>query len=591
MRFLRLQHQSTEILIRESCSEEIIEEREYKLGPRKFRRIKMDEIKKRLSSTRRKLSAVGRIRLLVGLAVALFFVWLISPALHGLVMALYINWPFFLVTLGGGLLAVYLWNIGDKDPAKLVALIAAVAAVAYIFTAAPLRDLKYLDSLEANEIEEMPDTTGVRYLPYEVAARFGQNTQDDSTLVLGDFEPLDNDEGEIDWVAPREPNGAWNSLVNNQDGVMIIKSDGSAELVNQEFKRGEGMALHRNVRWKLKRERFFVNHTNQYYVLHNGELLGLVPYISYKFSFPVMVPQWGGVMVVHPGGDIEDLSPEEAINDGRFEGERLYPEQLARKVGDVWKYRNGYWNTWFAHEDEAIIPEIGGTDEVNRSGGKAAKSSGGSSANQVFTNQMPFLIPTEEGPQWFLAAEPYGSSFSLYRAIYVNAHNGEVTYFRPDTGSALIGVNKALDYARATFPNYQWGRNAILLEPRPIIKDETLYWMATITNADTAGVNKTVMVNSAEQGEVTVLESYEDVIAFVEGEDTGRTVEVEGDGPSGASGEPSETPENETPEEQSAQPAQPAASQSSSDVSNMSEEELIRVIREAANELESRKEE
>jgi hypothetical protein len=111
--------------------------------------------------------------------------------------------------------------------------------------------------------------------------------------------------------------------------------------------------------------------------------------------------------------------------------------------------------------------------------------------------------------------------------------------------------------------------------------------MATITNADTAGVNKTVMVNSAEQGEVTVLESYEDVMAFVEGEDTGRTVEVEGDGPAGESGEPSDTPENETPEDQ---PAQSPTPQSPSDVSNMSEEELIRVIREAANELESRKE-
>ena len=122
----------------------------------------MDEIKKRLRSMRQKLSSVGRVRLLVGLAVALFFVWLISPAFHGLVLALYIDWPFFLVTLGGGLLAVYLWNIGDKDPAKVVALIAAVAAVAYTFTAAPLRDLKYLDSIEAQEIEEMPDTTGRR---------------------------------------------------------------------------------------------------------------------------------------------------------------------------------------------------------------------------------------------------------------------------------------------------------------------------------------------------------------------------------------------------------------------------------------------
>jgi hypothetical protein len=40
------------------------------------------------------------------------------------------------------------------------------------------------------------------------------------------------------------------------------------------------------------------------------------------------------------------------------------------------------------------------------------------------------------------------------------------------------------------------------------------------------------------------------------------------------------------------QPAQSSTPQSpSDDVSNMSEEELIRVIREAANELESRKEE
>src|ERR671921_110802 len=546
---------------------------------RKFRRIKMDEIKKRLSSIRRKLSSVGRVRLLVGL---------VSPVFHGLAMALYINWPFFLAMLVGVVLGGYLWTIGDKDPAKVIVIVAAVAAVAYVLTAAPVRDLKYLDSIEAQEIEEMPDTTGVRYLPYEVAARFGQNTQDDSTLVLGDFEPLDNEEGGIDWVAPREPNGVWNSFINNQDGVMVIKPDGSAELVSQEFKRGEGMALHRNVAWKLKRERFFVHHTNQYYVLHDGELLGLVPYVSYRFSFPVMVPQWGGVMVVHPDGEIEDLSPEEAITDGRFEGERLYPEQLARKVGDVWKYRNGYWNTWSAHEDEAVIPEIGATDQVNSSGDKAAKSSGDSSANQVSTNQMPFLIPTEEGPQWFLAAEPYGGSFSMYRAIYINAHDGEVTYFRPDTGSALIGVNKGLDYARATFPNYQWGRNAILLEPRPVIKGETLYWMATITNADTAGGDKNPMLESAPQGEVTVLDSYEDVMAFVEGEDTGRTVEVQGDGPSGASGEPSETPENETPEEQ---PAQSSTPQSPPDVSNMSEEELIRVIREAADELESRKEE
>ena len=180
----------------------------------------------------------------------------------------------------------------------------------------------------------------------------------------------------------------------------------------------------------------------------------------------------------------------------------------------------------------------------------------------------------------------------MYQGIYVDGHSGEVTYFKPDTGSALIGVNKALDYAQATFPNYQWGQNAVILEPRPVVKDKTLYWMATITNADKAGVNQTVMVNASEQGEVTVLETYEDVVAFVEGGDAGETVNVEGGDTLGASEDPSATPGTEIPEEQSAQPGDRAGAQEAPvDVSEMSDEELIRIISEAANELESRKEE
>jgi hypothetical protein len=542
----------------------------------------MDELQKRLKDLSQRLSSIGRVQLLIGLAVGLFFAWLISPIFHGFVMAIYVNWPFFVVALGGAALGFYLWAMDDKDPARIVIVVATIAVAAYVIVAAPLRDLKYLDSIEATEIEEMPDTTGVRYLPYDVAARFGQNTQDDSTLVLGGFEPLDNEEGGIDWVSPREPNGPWNSIANNQDGAMVIEPDGSAEIIDQEFRRGEGMALYRNVRWKLIRSKFFAHHTNQYYVVDGEELLGIVPYISYRFSFPVMVPEWGGVMVVHPDGETEKLTPEEAVNDGRFDGERLYPEQLARKVGNVWKYRNGYWNTWFAHEYEATIPRINTSDQP------ASEESSAAISEATSTNQMPFLIPTREGPRWFLAAEPYGRSFSMYRAIYVDAHSGEITFFDPGTGSALIGVNKALDYAKATFPNYQWGENAVILEPRPVVKDENLYWMATITNSDKAGVNQTVMVNASEQGEVTVLETYDDVTAFVEGENTGETVNVEdGDGLPEASGDQgaSESPQPDTPGQQ---PSQPGGSQAPIDVSDMSEEELIQVIREAAGELETR---
>jgi hypothetical protein len=126
----------------------------------------MDEIRRRLKDLSWRLSSVGRVRLLVGLVVVLFFAWLVSPVFHGLVMALYVNWPFFLVVVVGTVLGAYLWSVGDKDPAKIVAVIATIAALAYLFTATPLRDLKYLASVEAEEIEEMPDTTGIRFLPY-----------------------------------------------------------------------------------------------------------------------------------------------------------------------------------------------------------------------------------------------------------------------------------------------------------------------------------------------------------------------------------------------------------------------------------------
>ena len=77
-------------------------------------------------------------------------------------------------------------------------------------------------------------------------------------------------------------------------------------------------------------------------------------------------------------------------------------------------------------------------------------------------------------------------------------------------------------------------------------------------------------------------------MAFVEGEDIGETVNVEGGSPLGTSEEAPAAPEAGV---QGEQPAQPPDSQSPVDVSDLSEEELIRIISEAANELDSREKE
>src|SRR4028119_1109622 len=78
----------------------------------------MDEIVKRLSdlSSRfsSRFSSVGRVRLVVGLVVVLFFAWLVTPVFHGLVMEMYVARPFLLSAraFGGG---------SGRDPVLCVA--------------------------------------------------------------------------------------------------------------------------------------------------------------------------------------------------------------------------------------------------------------------------------------------------------------------------------------------------------------------------------------------------------------------------------------------------------------------------------------
>jgi len=116
-------------------------------------------------------------------------------------------------------------------------------------------------------------------------------------------------------------------------------------------------------------------------------------------------------------------------------------------------------------------------------------------------------------------------------------------------GQRLIRVNKASTTPR---PRSQLPvRGASYSNPGPW-SDETLYWMATITNAD--GVNQTVMVNASEQGEVTVLD-LRGRGGLRRGEDTGETVNVEGVNPPGSvRGSARNAGETEVPEGERAVP-------------------------------------
>ena len=492
--------------------------------------------------------------------------WFASPVFHGLFIGFYANFSFWILVLLGIVVVAFLFSRGYRRPA----LVASGAWIALLFFflifGGALEQVRFYDSLEAESLPEIPRTEGVRFLPLEVAARAAQNRANEPRVALGDFEPLEREPGEpLGYVAPRVPNGGFNVFTYRQQGVSAVNGEGEVETLREPFKYGEGMSITDNVNWKLIQERFWVTLADPYYSVDGEDVLMLVPYLKYRLSFPVTIPYWAGTFVVHPDGEIEDLSKAEITNDPRFVNERLYPEELALKAANSLTYQNGIWNAWVTRRD---VPEVPNIDNTN--------------------NEMPYLLPTSSGPVWFTALEPYGPSNAIYTMLYADAHTGEHSIYKLPIDEALLGPNRSFGFVTNAYPDFQWIRtgtggetgNVLSLEPRPVVRadpeggESVLYWMLSVTTRDSPGVNLTAFVDSRD-GTVTGLESYEEAIAFASGEDVPGATPQGGEGVSAeGAGEAPSAPDSE---------GTPGDTPSPED---LSDEELIRLLREAAERLE-----
>ena len=494
--------------------------------------------------------------------------WFASPIFHGLFIGFYANWSFWVLVVLGVILVVVLLRRGYRRPAALTAGAWVLLLFFFLIFGTALQQVRFYDSLEAETLNEIPETEGVRFLPIEVAARAAQNRANEPRVALGDFEPLERGPDEpLGYVAPRVPNGGFNVFTYQQQGVAVVDGEGTVETLREPFEYGEGMSITDNVNWKLIQERFWATLTDPYYsVQEDDEVLMLVPYLKYRLSFPVTIPYWAGTFVVHPDGEIEDLSREEIVNDGRFADERLYPGELARRAGESLAYQNGIWNAWVTRRDVPEIPDLDNTD-----------------------NEMPFLLPTGSGPVWFTALEPYGPSNATYTMLYADAHSGEHSVYKLPLDAALLGPNRSFGFVTNAYPDFQWIRsgnggetgNVLSLEPRPVVRQDpetdesVLYWMLSVTTRDSSDINLTAFVDSRD-GAVTGLRSYEEVLAFARGEDVPGAVTQEGSG--GA--------ETEGAAEPPPAPDEGEASSSETSPEDLSDEELISLLREAAQRLE-----
>ena len=134
----------------------------------------------------------------------------------------------------------------------------------------------------------------------------------------------------------------------------------------------------------------------------------------------------GGVFVVHPDGEIEDLSPDEARKRPEITSTgRLFPDTLARRIQDAYAYKRGIWNRFVLHEEQTQISD-------------------------TESNQQPYLIDFgERGTKWVTVAEPYGQAFAANAIFLTDTVTGETEIWRVPRNASLSGNRRAVQTVRS----------------------------------------------------------------------------------------------------------------------------------------------
>ena len=373
-----------------------------------------------------------------------------------------------------------------------------------------------------------------RLKPYEVAERQSQNGLNSPTEHPTNLHIVKVG-GELLWTSVRDPGGLFRVLFKPTRGVMSVDAGSTAPRVTQsgprydaDFRYGPGMQISENIRWQVYKKRCYTCDVAEMTGVPtaNGPLV-IAPYIRYSGNWFVRRPEFGGVYLVHPGGRIEDLSPEEAARSPVVrESGRLFPEKLARRIADAYKFKRGVWNRLFVHSDQL---EVADTDE----------------------NRQPFLQDFEGlGPQWVTTLKPRGRTFTTAGIMTSDAVTGQTRVWLSGRGRSLIGNQRALDIVRGeSFPGIDFadprgpggGGKFRVVEPRQVFPGGRLHFLLSIIPDAANRITMSVVVD-AESQRVTAKfpaspEGDEDLIAYL------RTGEVQ-DAESEADPEPGDEHES-----------------------------------------------
>ncbi|MEI6267034.1 MAG: hypothetical protein WCP14_04060 [bacterium] len=463
-----------------------------------------------------------KVRLVVLGIPLLLLAWFFRPFFHDFIMSLYIS-PlqilFFGLLIAGiyflvkkvGKLRFVRTGIGAfsiqpvKDISNKTTALYSVLFVFILFITilglsfeSEIRYYLAARQIDFTNRETIPEMDSIRLTPKPVAARYAQDTFQSPQETLGDSQIV-LEKGKLVRVFPRIPDGALLYFINKLSGFVTVDVntlERKVSISDQQFKYSDGIGITDNIYFQLIKKKYFVTYSSEpiYLKDDSGKWQTIVPYISYK-NFPFRVPYWGGVMVVHSDGSIEDMSPEQAAKVSYMKGNRIYPKELTNYYTESYAYKNGLINKWFLHKNETEIVSLEGDETI-------------------------IHASTKEGFKQIVVAEPYGRSYGIYKIFIIDATTGAREIIEYNQSSQLTGPIAAADYIRKSFPTYNWN-NFTLSEPRPMNIRGDLYWLLSVIPNDSAGIATTVLLD-AKTNKVTEVKTEEELKLFI----TGQPVEV-----------------------------------------------------------------
>jgi hypothetical protein len=202
---------------------------------------------------------------------------------------------------------------------------------------------------------------------------------------------------------------------------------------------------------------------------------------------------------VHPDGEIEDLSPDEARKRPEITSTgRLFPDTLARRIQDAYAYRRGIWNRFFIHEEQTQISD-------------------------TETNQQPYLIDFgERGAKWVTVAEPYGQAFAANAIFLTDTVTGKTEIWRVSRNASLSGNRRAVQTVRSvSIPGVVFasegargtGGRFKVVEPRPVFVRGRLLYLVSVIPENGNSVSKSVVVDAARNKVVAIFDNDTDPAA------------------------------------------------------------------------------